>query len=417
MNILVPDAYFWPEKIAFTHLEEDLLKAYVADGHNVTVICPVPTRAVSPEVVEEFKNRFSDEKDGVKIIRFRAPQEGRNPLIRALRYFWCNYKEYQIGKKLTDTDVIFAVSTPPTQGLVASGIKRSLSRKKKKKVPMVYSLQDVFPDSLVNSGLAPRDGILWKIGRKVEDKTYKNSDSIIVISEGIKQNILDKGVTDKKIEVISNWIDFDATNFVERADNKLMDELGIPKDKFIVLYAGNFGETQGADVIADVAKILKDEKDILFVVFGGGPAFKDFRAVAEPLDNLMTFDLQPMERVPEVYSMGDAVMITCKPGTGGASMPSKMWSIMACNRRIIAAFDLDSDLCRLIESLDAGRCVEPGNAKAIADAVMAEKNEKRDSRNNIREKAMAVASKDICTEGYLNVLKKSLRRKKRKGQK
>lgn len=408
MNILIPDAYFWPEKIAFTHLEEDLLKLFIDDGHNVTVLCPIPTRGIDKATRIEFRTRFKDRIDGVDVIRFWAPQEGRNPLIRALRYFWCNFRQLQIGKKLTETDIIFAVSTPPTQGLMASKLKRMLSIHKKNDVPLVYSLQDVFPDSLVNAGLAKENGIAWKVGRIIENKTYQNSDAIVVISEGMKSNILRKGVEEEKISLISNWIDFETTKSVACNDNKLMAELGIPKEKRIVLYAGNFGETQGAEIIIDVAEKLKEEKDILFVIFGGGPGYKKAKCIAEKRDNILAFDLQPIERVSEVYSMGDLVLITCKPGTGKASMPSKLWSIMACNRRIIASFDLDSDLCRLVDELKAGRCVEPGNSKAIADAILLELSAEENKDSNIRERAMAMASKEACTTEYLNVLKTTL---------
>lgn len=416
MNILIPDAYFWPEKIAFTHLEEDLLDLFIKDGNSVTVLCPIPTRGTDKSTVIEFRNRLQDSINGVNVIRFWAPQEGRNPLVRALRYFWCNYKQIQIGKRLIDTDIIFAVSTPPTQGLMASKLKRKLSKKKQIHVPLVYSLQDVFPDSLVNAGLAKENSIAWKLGRMIEDKTYQNSDAIVVISEGMKKNIQKKGVEEEKISLIPNWIDFEATKSIDRIDNRLMDELNIPKGKKIVLYAGNFGETQGAEIIIDVARKLSDEKDILFVLFGGGPGYKSVKKSAEKLDNIMTFDLQPIERVSEVYSMGDVVLVTCKPGTGKASMPSKLWSIMACNRRIIAAFDLDSDLSRLVNKLEAGRCVEPGNSDAIAESILLELSDESKKEVAVRNKAMAIASKEACTVGYLEVLKSAFHKSNSEGK-
>ena len=405
MKILIPDAYFWPERIAFTHLEEDLLGTFVASGNDVTVICPTPTRGLSAEEIKKFrKYKRVKKRKGVRIIRFWAPQEKKNPLIRAIRYLWCNIREYQIGKRLTDTDIIFAVSTPPTQGLVAAKIGKAIARKKGKKIPLVYSLQDVFPDSLINAGLAVKDGLLWRMGRILENRTYQECNSIIVISEGIRRNIVKKGVDNSKIKVVSNWIDFSTTNMVLKENNKLMTELKIPKDKYIVLYAGNFGETQGAEIILDVAEQLREEKDILFVVFGGGSGYNNFRENAKSAGNVLTFDLQPMSRVPEVYSMGDIVLITCKPGTGKASLPSKVWSILACNRRIIASFDLESDLCDVVKETDAGICVEPGNPDAVSEAILAER-ESADYRDfSIREKAKKIASKDACTKNYLEIL-------------
>ena len=150
MKILFVDAYFFPETIAFTHLEHDLIESLIEQGHDIQVVCPVPTRGVSSQTVKEYRAKKHEKlySDRVSVERFWAPQEGKNPIVRAFRYFWCNFREYQIAKKYSDVDVVFSVSTPPTQGLIAGKIAKKL------KCPLVYSLQDVFPDSLVTSGLA-----------------------------------------------------------------------------------------------------------------------------------------------------------------------------------------------------------------------------------------------------------------------
>ena len=92
MNLLFLDSYFEPETIAYTHLEKNLLEGLVKEGSKVQVICPTPTRGVSAQVREEYKGRKSEKLHSgkVRVRRFWAPQEGRNPIIRAFRYFWCN---------------------------------------------------------------------------------------------------------------------------------------------------------------------------------------------------------------------------------------------------------------------------------------------------------------------------------------
>ncbi len=96
--------------------------------------------------------------------------------------------------------------------------------KKFRHIPIVYNLQDVFPDSLVGTGLAKKGGLLWKIGRVIENFTYRNADKIIVISEDFKRNIMAKGVPEEKIEVIYNWVDENAIVPVKEEDNDLFDE-------------------------------------------------------------------------------------------------------------------------------------------------------------------------------------------------
>lgn len=400
MKILFLDAYFEPEQIAFTHLEHDLLSKIVEDGNDVQIVCPTPTRGLSRETVEKYKHiKQEDLFDGhVHVRRFAAPQEGRNPLIRALRYFWCNVRTYQIGKHIKDVDAVFANSTPPTQGWIAGKVA------KKKNVPFIYSLQDVFPDSLVTTGLTTKGSLLWKIGRKVENTTYKACEKIIVITDSMKNNLLEKDVQEKKIQVISNWIDTEVIKPVSRESNRLFDEFQIDRTKYIVLYAGNMGEAQGAEIVLDAAEQLKDQKGILFVVFGGGSGFEDAEKRAANMSNVYIHPLLPQNRVSEVYSMGDVALITCKKGVGNSGMPSKTWSILACNKPIIASFDPDSELVDLIKKLNAGVCVTPENAEELAEAIINE-SKKKDSYKNIRERMMKIASKESCTDAYLRLIK------------
>lgn len=413
MNILFLDAYFEPETIAYTHLEKDLLQGIIQKEDRVQVICPLPTRGVSDSIKKEYKRRRHEIIYGgkVEVWRFWAPQEVKNPIIRAIRYFWCNFKSYQIGIKEKNIDVVFSNSTPPTQGMLSVMVARRLSKKYKKKVPFIYNLQDVFPDSLVNTGMTKKGSLFWKIGRKIENYTYKNVDKIIVISKGFKNNIMEKGVPEEKIEVISNWIDIDAVQPINKDNNTLYEEFGISRDKYIVLYAGNFGAAQGADIILKVAERLKDETDIEFVIFGGGAYFEEAKAQAAALPNVIINGLLPQTRVSEVYSLGDVALICCKPGTGNAGMPSKTWSIMACNTPIIASFDTDSDLADVIRTSGAGQCVEPGNVEKLTEAILNEFN-KKTIQLNLRGFVKRYASKEVCVSRYIDEISNAAMRKK-----
>lgn len=396
MKILFLNAYFYPEKIAFTHLEQDLLEGLLAAGHQIEVLCPVPTRGISRETAEAYAGKKREQLyDGrVSVRRFWAPQEGRNPLIRAFRYFWCNLRQYQLGRKYRGVDAIFAVSTPPTQGWLAGKLSKKL------KCRFVYNLQDVFPDSLVTTGLAKRDSLLWKVGRRLEDSTYQKADTIIVISQTMKKNLLDKGVPEEKLRTVSNWIDTKAVCPVEKENNKLFEEFSIDREKFTVVYAGNFGAAQGAGVVLEAAKQLPEMQ---FVIFGGGAEFENARTAAKQLPNVIINGLLPQERVPEVYSLGDLCLITCKKGVGGSGMPSKTWTIMACNTPIVAAFDTDSELAAVIEQAQAGICVEPENAEALAEAIRTASRATERCCGG-REYVEKFASKEICVSKYLEII-------------
>ena len=397
MKILFLDAYFEPEQISSTHLENDLLEALIRAGHDVFVICPTPTRGISAETAKKYR-RIRKEvlyNGHVHVTRFLAPAEGRNPLIRAFRYFWCNIRTYQMGSRMKDCDLIYCDSTPPTQGWVAGKVAR------KQKKPFVFSLQDVFPDSLVTAGLTNEGSLLWRLGRRIEDKTYERCDRIIVISEAIKQNLLQKGVNENKISIISNWIDTDEIKPVKREENKLFDEFGLDRSSYIVLYAGNFGESQGADIVLEAAEMLQNQRNIQFVIFGGGAGYDRAVKQAESMRNVFIHPLMPGDRIAEVYSMGNIALITTKKGIGKTAMPSKTWSIMACNTRIIASCDLDSELCDIIRKNNAGKCVEPQNKNELVGAILEEYGKDSGEHPDTRKIVMQIASKNVCTAEYL----------------
>ena len=228
-----------------------------------------------------------------------------------------------------------------------------------------------------------------------------------MISECFKRNIMAKGTPEDKIEVISNWINLDSVHPVSRKDNKLINEFGFDPDKFLVVYAGNFGAAQGADIILKVAEKLMSKKDIQFIIFGSGAYFAEAQKEAERLDNVFIHELMPSDRISEVYSLGDVALITCKPGTGNAGMPSKTWSIMACNTPIIASFDTDSDLADVIRDSGAGKCVEPGDVDALVKAIETEHQMWSVGNSRfieLRKYVLENASKEKCVKRYIRTI-------------
>ena len=402
MRILFLDAYFYPENIAFSHIEEDVMDSLIRAGHRITVVCPTPCRGICEDVIREYRNKKAEVYRGIHIERYRAPREGKNPVLRAFRYFWCNVRGNSVAKKHRDTDVIFAVSTPPTQGYYAGKLAKKLH------VPLVYSLQDIFPDSLVSTGLSREGSLLYRIGARIERKTYPRCSRIIVLSETARRNLLRKGVPEEKLVTVSNWIDADRVRPVPRAENRLFDEYGVDRECFTVVYAGNFGNSQGTRVILEAAELLRGE-DVRFVLFGAGAEYEDaVRAVQQQrLDNVAIHPLLPAERVAEVYSMGDVALITGKKGVGQTALPSKLWSIMACGTPVIAAFDPDSELAGIVRTAQAGTVVEPENAQALADAVRAARSAGTHARTAERNYVIAHASKEACAAQYVRCIEEA----------
>ena len=414
MNILNLAAYFLPERVSSTDLDLSILEGFAKAGFFTKVLTPMPTRGIDDATRKTYENAPDElRNEGRTVVhRFRLLKEGKNPLMRALRYLLSNLRQYRLGKKETETDLLFADSTPPTQGYLAARLKKKLSKKTGREVKFLYELQDIFPDSLVNAGLAKEGGLLWKIGRKIEDKTYLAADRIIVISEGFKKNLLAKGVPEEKIVVISNWADTDSVAPIAKEENRLYDEFNLPREKFLAVYAGNMGETQGVEVILEAAKRLAD-KPISFVLFGGGPQYEEICASANALKNVKVLPLLPKERISEVYSLGDVDLVTCKRGVGKAGLPSKVWNILACNTPLVASFDKESDLADLLRAAGCGCVVEPEDAQALADALTEAMAKHEKATCSTRDFVKATASKEVCVGKYVETAASLLRSSER----
>lgn len=405
MKILILPAYFYPEQTASTHLNKDRYEAFAKIDFLMDVYTPMPTRNVSDDVRKKYKAIQRERMyDGhMSVYRFSMFKEGKSPVLRCLRYILCFIKQFYFGLRAKDIDIIYLVSTPPIQGILGCLLKKI------KKVPFVYNLQDIFPDSLVGTGLAKEKGFLWKIGRAIENYTYRNVDKIIVISEDFKKNLMNKGVPSEKISIVYNWVDDKSIIPVSKENNSLYDELDISKDKFNVVYAGNFGNAQNIDVTISAAELLQGEVGIQFLLFGTGGMVDHYKQLVsnKGLTNIKFYPLQPIEKVSYVYSLGDIGIVACKKGLGKGAFPSKTWSIMATGTPVIANYDKDTDLERLIIENHIGVFSEAGDSKQMADGIMSMYRNPEICKAyglNARKYIEEHVSKEIAVNRYANVI-------------
>lgn len=405
MRILQLAGYFFPEKAASIYLEENRYEAFSNAGFKTIVYAARPQRGLTEEEYKEYKHKKLEMmyNGGVEVHRFAMYREGKNPVLRALRYFLISAIQFWKGAWTKDINLIYVASTPPTQGALAALVKKC------KRVPFVYNLQDIFPDSLAGTDLARKGGLLWKIGRVIENFTYRNADKIIVISEDFKKNIMAKGVPEEKIVVIYNWVDQNAVIDVPRSENVLFDRYGLDRSKFYITYNGNIGLTQNMDMLLEVAKALESNEDIQFVLVGNGAYLEEVkRIIAERnVQNVTLLPFQPYEEISHVFSLGDVSLVISKPGVGANSVPSKTWSIMSASRPVLANFD-ENELKSIIEKNNCGIFTKAGDKVAFTDAILKLYGDRelcKEMGRNGRNFVMENLTKEVGTQKYVDVIK------------
>ena len=409
MKILMLTAYFYPEFPASAYLGNNIREEICKRGYSIELFVPTPSRGVDNKTRNEYKKKRSEYMYNGKlhVNRFPMFRESKNPLQRALRYSLCWMCHLWYGIRAENIDCVFLSSTPPIQGLLGGLLKKI------KNVPFVYNLQDIFPDSLVGTGLAKKNGILWKIGRVIENFTYHSADKIIVISEDFKRNIMAKGVPEDKIVVVYNWVDEEAVKYIPRDKNILFERYGLNRNKFYITYCGNIGLTQNMDMLLEVAKELESEPEIQFVLIGEG-AYKN--RVMEIIDeqkisNVKLLPFQPYDETSHVFSLGDVGLVISKPGVGENSVPSKTWSILSASRPVLANFD-ENELKTIVENNQCGVFTKASDKEAFKQAILElYRNKTRCEQlgHNGREFILKNLTRTVGTQKYVDVIKSVVR--------
>jgi colanic acid biosynthesis glycosyl transferase WcaI len=236
------------------------------------------------------------------------------------------------------------------------------------RVPFVYIVHDIYPDVFLRLGVLTNPWLINLIER-VERFYYDRSAQVSVLSVGFKDNLGRKGVPEDKIAIIPACVDTEFIRPLPR-ENELRERWGLA-DNFVVLYAGNIGLSQGLDIILEVARLLIDNPDIVFILVGEGATKPALQAMAEEksLSNVRFFSFQPREDVPPVYALADVCLVSLKRDIVLESVPSKTYTIMASGRPIVATVDQNTEVGYLLDQAQCGLCIEPENADALAQAI------------------------------------------------
>ena len=256
-------------------------------------------------------------------------------------------------------DAVLAMSPPLTLGL--TGWLVGLFRR----APLVFNIQDVFPDAAVRTGAITNARIIG-VARWLERISYRRAAAVTVLSDGLRDNVAGKIRSDRhdRVHVIPNFVDTEQIQPSDRMTS-YRRELGIGNGP-VVLYAGNVGFSQSLDLVVGAATRCPD---ITFVINGEGAARRELEQSGEGLRNLHFVDYQPIGRLPEVLASGDVHVVPLRAGLGDVSVPSKTYSSLAAGRPVVAAIDADSEIPRLLAVSGGGIAVAPDDLDAFVDAI------------------------------------------------
>ena len=364
MRILILHMRFHPDLTGTGPLVTDLAVDLAAMGDEVTVVTSMPHYG-RRDVPSEYRGRLLHRSDfqGVDVWRtFVYVPPNPSGFHRSINYLGYTFMSVVAGLLSGRHNVILCVNPPITVGL--SGWLVSLARR----TPMVFNVQDIWPDCLVIIGQV-RNPLLIRTFQYLEKLIYRVSARVTVLSEGMKQNLIGKGVSEDKVVVIPNWADVNHIRPVLKENSfRITHNLN---GHFVVMFAGNLGYIAVLNTVLDAARLLQHDSRILFLIVGQGNAKPSLvkRAEALGLTNVRFLPTQPKERLPEMLGAADISLVTLNRRLGQLNVPSKTYSIMASARPILAAVPTDSEIARLVQEADCGVWVPPEDPQSLAQSV------------------------------------------------
>lgn len=398
--------YFAPEIGAPSARIYEMAKRWVREGHDVQVITGFPNHptGIVPEKYRGLRY-LCENMDGITVHRsyiYATPNKGF--LKRTISHisFMISNVIYSM-RKIGDVDIV--ISTSPTFFSMFSG--HYLSRRKK--VPWILEIRDLWPAAIDALGVMKSKKILGLL-EKMELGFYHKSSHIVVVTQSFKQNLISRGISEEKIDVITNG--FDEELYRPMPKNKSLIQQYQLQDKFVVTYIGAHGISHALDKIVLTAEKLKEQKDIQFVFVGEGAEKEKIKAMAAArnLQNILFIDGQPKEKMPDYYNISDVSLVTLKNiPLFKAFIPSKIFEIMGCGIPIIAS--LDGETADILKKSQAAVIVPPEDAEAMKDAIIKLK-ENHELRNTMSKNGPAYVkkyySRTMLAERYMEIIKKTI---------
>lgn len=359
IQVLCP--HFEPDSAPTGEFMSAIVNHLGAMGHELHVVTALPWyREHAVESGWEGKLTRTEKRPWGKITRVHPfPTDKGNIGARAAAF--AGFTAIGLGAAVVDrfdADVVFAMSPPLSLG-VAGWLAA-----KRRRVPFVFNIQDVFPDVAIETGTISNPRVI-RAAQALEKFVYDRADVVTVLSEEMERNVANK--TSTATRIIPNFVDI-STFEPQALENSYRDEYGL-EGKRVVMYCGNVGFSQSIELLADAAREMTDLEDVVFVVNGGGSAIGEVRRRAEGLDNFRVIPYQPVERVPEVLAAADVHVIPLRRGLAWSSVPSKLYKILAVERPVVASVDEGTEVGRVVVEAGAGHSVPPDESGPLVEAL------------------------------------------------
>lgn len=252
-----------------------------------------------------------------------------------------------------------------------AGVQTRFLRHVQKSVPVIFNVQDIFPENAVYSGKIKKNGIMYKCFSYMQRHAYRYASRIITISEDMKEQLVEIGTRADKVEVVYNWSYRDTMYDPSEIDYSRLDGI-IDRSKFNVVYAGNIGVMQNVEIVIRAAALMKDDKTVCFHVIGDGAYRQRLERLAVDLkvDNVYFHDMMPSDCAPAIYSAADVNVIPLAKNIYRTALPSKTATCLACGKPIVFALGAESIFGKKMTSAFNHEVINAEDSEQLCKAIL-----------------------------------------------
>ncbi len=360
MKVLLINQCFYPDVVSTAQHLTDLAVRLVEEGHEVTVIA-------GQRGYDDPGKRFPKREvwKGVRIIRIPSLNPGKGSKWRRAVNFGSFIASCALRlATLKRFDVTVALTSPPLISFLAALFSRVRNGR------YFFWVMDLNPDEAIAAGWLKDDSLAARALKSILGYSLTRAERIIVLDRFMKQRIMDKGIAEDKLSVISPWSHDDAVRFDASGRERFRKEHGLA-DKFVVMYSGNHSPCHPLDTLLGAARELSARPDITFCFVGGGSELAKVKAFAKHyrLENILTLPYQPIENLSASLSAADLHVVVMGDPFVGIIHPCKVYNILLTGRPLLYIGPAESHITEIASTIEGRKLFYAARHAEVAETA------------------------------------------------
>ncbi len=361
LNVLVIGINYAPEPTGSAPYTSGLAEMLAEDGHRVEAYAGIPhypSWSVLPS--DKFRLRYSEQRKGVLVRRFRHFVPGKQTMMRRIVWEMTFYLNALFSKPSRKPNVVIA-STPSLSGALL-GVYFA----KRYRVQLVTVVQDVLGEAVTKSGLKVNSKVGKFVG-DLEKLAFRNSTRVCVVSPNFKQYVETSNLPTDRILNFPNWTHISSAS---RTREEARAEFGWTETDAILLHTGNMGLKQDLGNLISTARLFENDPSIKFILCGDGNQKAALQTLAVGVSKIEFLDSVSDLEYPNLLLAADILLVNEKDSVGDMSLPSKLTSYLTAGRPIVAAVSAGGSCAsELANTGGAAIVVSPNRPDQLADAI------------------------------------------------